>query len=610
MNYLSDLLDLPAEQLNIAEDYLSDLRSCSLEDIQREPTDLSARLNSLNQDLANLCFRSYNSLILSHSSYLSVSSSFSSLDTGLDQFLATSQELATTCRSFEGFLSADLNPTRSKLSDALLHVDSVGEVLDLPRLVRACVVNGNWPEALDLGKRVNQLLALCTGESSSHVMHRVRFQVALELIDLKLRILQSLREKSLKLPGAVRGINLLRRLEDPAFELTRSADLSPLAEEELQLVFLASRWDCLKSQLETFAVLARGTHNTAAEASDERVKYIKRWVEVWRELVGDAVNMYSECFLGGNAKLDHAQLIQSREHLLAFLHHALDELLKMLNTNIPAVQTVSSLSTLLTQLAYCAAAFARFGFDFRIPVAAIVEARMETIVVDKWKQGLTNFLAELSPPLPSSARSPLTPQRSSIKVLESLLLAPDSLSKIALIAPNYQPSDQAPAATHQPAQQLTLTPPLARFLNSIASALNELRLLPATSLYPVLQTTLDEILSKATESFLALIEIHRPDLIEKEEEEPLDREKRLKEEGESRMVCVVAVGLMGRSVLPFCEQGLRVGVFGELGQAESEIVKACKGRCEGVLGSLVGEKKEPRTEDEAQAKADDPPADA
>lgn len=594
MNYLDDALDLPAEQAGVAEEYMEDLLSCALDDLKREPAALSAKLDSLNQELANLCFRSYDALILSHSSYLSVSSSFSSLDTGLDLFLATSQELATTCRSFEGFLNADLNPTRSKLSEALLHVDSVGEVLDLPRLVKACVVNGNWAEALELSKRVTQISALCEGEASSRVMQRVRFQVALELIDLKMRILQSLRDKTLKLPSAVRGISLLRRLEEPAFRSTFVDAEEALTEEKLQLIFLASRWHCLKSQMESLTLVARLGQSSITEISEERVKYVKKWIEIWREVVGDAVNIYAESFLSGQ---DTNKASQKRQFLEAFLHHAFSELHRMLEANLAFIYSVSSLSTLLTQLAYCAAAFTRFGFDFRVSVAFLMQHRVQIIVTEKFRLGLDNLLSELSPPLATPGfRSPLAPTPNRLRRLSTTLLAPESMSKVSLYASTLQAEKEdlsSALIVTQPAQQLTLYPCLARFVNAIAIAFNELRLIPAVALFPSLKEALDDALAKATEGFLALVESSMPELaqgvLEDDGEEPLDRQKRLSEEEKVRQILVAGVGLLCRNVLPFCEQGLRKGIFGEVSGdlEESELVASSRLRCEGVLKSLL-----------------------
>jgi hypothetical protein len=572
MATLTDLLRSQAADGSVIESkagqaYLQHLTTLPLADLEAEPRTLAQLSTQLDGDLSSLCFRSYPTFLLAHECTNSLMASLSELEGSLNSFIDASVSLHSAARSFETAIKPTLE-TRSRIMEVQDHVDTVGQVLDLPRVVGNCIRGGQWNEAMEWSKRVSDLEAQLSEHTKGQAaMGAVRKGVEGEISSLKTRVLQTFGERSLKLPGAVRSINLLRRLDDtPSLE-----------EEQLQLILLTGRWQCLLFQTEALQATFSSATDTAA--ADERSRFLKRWIEIWREVIGDAVNMYQEIFLpaptssnspnpSAPATLTESNIKRARSNLTLFLHSALRHLVATLELHLPHIPPVSSLSTLLTQLSYCSAAFARFGFEFKSQVEELVVQRVQFIIEDRLKQGTSSFLAELSPRRP-------TP-------VEGILLAPEALGKV-LALPEPQ---EAEALSFQPPHPLTLLPPLARYINAVASALNELRLLPFVSLYPALRDTLLDSFESTSNALLALVESTQPVTIPFDEE-PDEKEARERVARDRKAACRIVLLHWARGVLPWSEKALRRGVYEALEQQEPARVQTLKDRIELAIAGLA-----------------------
>lgn len=520
---LSDLLfansELQALQNNAtATEYLNELLKLPLTALTAEPASLSQQSHQVDTELSNLCFRSFPTLLQSYKSTKSLSTAFNHLEHELAAFVESSASLNIACRSFESNTKHTMLD-RSNISSVLGQLDSVGDLLDLPRLVSTCVGAGYWSEALDLSQRAKDLTRLSETEGNQKaqgIMRRVEEHVEAEMVSLKMRVLEQLRNKSLKLPGAVRAINLLRRLSS---SLDADAD-----EPRFQIILLASRWDCLHFQLDALYA------SSDLHSDDDRLRLIRRTIEIWREVIGDAAGMYAELFLL------HATTPQAKRPLNGFLHLALDKLLQLLRTHIPHVHSGSSLSTILTQITYCSNAFAtKFGFEFRLVVNEIIRQHMLDLVLDKWKAGVEALKKSLV---------------GKTQPLQQLFLAPESLHRVLSVP---IPDSSRNSFSHQPPSQLSLFPPLARFLNAVASALNELRLLPGTAvtLHPILSQELKSIVDEAGKTVLALIEASLPQPLPSGQEED-EQDNRAQKRQLASTICAWTA----RVCLPWCMRAL------------------------------------------------------
>ena len=560
-SYFSQLLGLSLDKLAAEPETLSKSAAQA-----RRPVHAHALTGQLDGELAALCFRSYPTFLLAHECSTAISSSFSELEASLTGLIAASDGLARTCETFDAHAAPSLR-ARAKIGEALEHVDRLADILELPRLVATCVRSGQWAEALDLAQRADELERRASAAElagSARLLGRVRDDIAREIIGLRATVLEALRDRALKLPAAIRAIAILRRLGGPD------------AEPELRLTFLAARADCLASQLEQLQAGAFG------DADEDRVRFVKRWIEVWRDVVGDAASIFPDVFLSVGG-------VKALVPLHAFLQRVLAQLLAMLEQHLPQITPVSSLSSILTQLAYCAAAFGRHGLDFRPLVAARIGRRVGEVVTARWDTGADAFRGELER---GAARKDVA--------VETWLVAPDARARaLAADLPDAPPlpahlagssnlpaslaSDGADrpalvASSSTPAQSLTLFPPIARLANAHASALNELRLMPATVLYPGLRAAQTRSLIGSGEALLELAATTTTpaaaDLVRQ------------------------AFGWFARSLVPFCEAALRSGVYGRTDDVEPDALAGSRVRWEEALEALE------RTAERREATAD------
>ena len=448
--------------------------------------------------------------------------------------------LSRACDAFDKHAGPALK-RRAKIGEALEHVDRLGDILELPRLVATCVRAGHWAEALDLAQRADELELRARASDltgSARLLRKVKDEIVREIVGLRARVLETLRERTLKLPAAMRSIAILRRLGD-------GKDNEPT----LRLIFLAARADCLSGQLDQ---LQAGAHG---DADEDRVRFVKRWIEIWRDVVGDTAAIYADVFGPSGAKAMVA--------LHTFLQHALSRLLAMLQSHLPHITPVSSLSALLTQLSYCAAAFGRHGLDFRPTIASLITQRLSDVITAKWLAAHEALAAELSRAgstlddwliAPDARAKLLTTDLPAAPALPSGLTAPPSLVDAA-------PIDFSSAT---PSQSLTLLPPIARLANAHATALNELRLLPAQSLYPTLRSAQTASLVKSGDALLTLVNAVAEDDVE---------------------VVRRAIGCFARALAPYFEHALRRGVYGKE-EVEDESVAQLRIRCEEAMARL------------------------
>lgn len=665
------LLNHPA-----APPYLSSLLAQPLSALQSLPTSLATLSTSLDNDLSSLAFTRYSSFLLSYTAAQSISTSFTTLSDSLSALLDSTSALEAAASSFETRVHT-VREKRERMARVRERVEEVEELLEAPSVVDACVRAGHWSEAIDVAVRLEDLhkrLAKTVssdpegeGTGALRLVNRVRTEVGVALLSLRARVLESLLHRSLKLPGAVRGIGILRRIAERGVGAGDAGDAAAkptgkrkeLDEDALRVVFLVARWRCLRTELESVEAqmaasgiqlagaeppLAQQDANVTVEENDERMRWTKRWIEVWREVVGDTVSMFAEVFLassslhplGGATSAPTEVDLAIPAHALApsaplhlFLSTALNSLASVLTRAIAGLNSTASLSSLLTQLTYCSHSFARYGLDFRdwIQLRERIELRIGRIVAAEWETAGRKWEREWRDGWENSGGTATTAakaRRAGRVPLSDWLIAPEGVaSLLSTPTPDAAPSATVPADWHhQPSPSLALLPPIARFLNAHATALNALRLIPPVSLYLPLRRAQAVELDRATQVLAAFIDAWLASL----NASPLppqsgfstggpndlsNEEQTLVAERDSeRRVVARAIAWFGRAVVPWCEGALDQGVYAELrtsGRRPAEAtareagVKNAVKRCEALVARIEGRELE-EEEDEGGAK--------
>ncbi|GEM07033.1 intra-Golgi transport-related protein [Rhodotorula toruloides] len=595
-----------------ASSYLSSLLSQPLSALQDLPTSLATLSTSLNNDLSSLAFTRYSSFLLSYSAAQSISTSFTTLSDSLSALLDSTSSLESAATSFGSRIHL-VREKRDRMMRVRERIEEVEELLEAPNVVDACVRAGYWSEAIDVAVRLEELyrrLALSAsnleggeGQGALKLLDRVREEIGSALLSLRARVLDSLLQRSLKLPGAVRGISILRRIAERGAS-SGTAQASGKAKEldgdSLRVVFLVARWKCLRTELEGVEAqmaacgiqlvgdeppLAQQDTNVSAEENDERTRWTKRWIEVWREVVGETIGMYAEVFLSTSAVASSpsTQLPESsvQSHALSpsaplhlFLTAALDSLTSLLAHAIAGLSSTASLSSLLTQLTYCSNSFARYGLDFRefVQLRERIELRIGRIVAAEWELAGRKWEKEFRDAWENSGGMALTAakaRRSGKIPLVDWLVAPEGLSSLLSTPLPGPPAIAAPAPSsdwhHQPSPSLALLPPVARFLNAHATALNSLRLVPPVSLFHPLRRAQAVELDRATQVLAAFTDAWLASLaatpLPKQtgfddglgDDLSADEKTLLRERDEEKRAVGAAIAWFSRAVIP-CEE--------------------------------------------------------
>ncbi|GAA5868964.1 hypothetical protein JCM16303_000322 [Sporobolomyces ruberrimus] len=525
-----------------APTYLSSLLSLPLPSLLSLPKNLASLSTTLDSDLSSLAFTRYPSFLLSHSSSQNISQSFDSLSESLSSLLDSTTSLEHATSTFNEGLVKDLKLKGDELSLVRERLEPLEELLEVPLVVRQCIRTGNWNEAISISKRIKDLrnhyfnsTTTTTTTSTTQgggggegILERIEKEVEKELLGLKIKVFESFEERQLKLPGAVRGIGILRKLHLATTQ--EGGGLGWEEEEGLRIVFLSARWKCFEKELErvesqmvacgiqldrrgdqkvtTIPLTTKkgGTSGrVGVEENDERTRWIKRWIEIWREIVGETIQIYSEVFLSNttstspaspqfDAFLNPIPSLSPHAPLSLFLSTSLSSLSSTLTSALPSLTSTSSLSSLLTQLTYCSHSFTRHGLSFDLPLqlSHLFSLRILRIQFLEWELAGKNWESEWRQGWNKSGSTALSmttsrSRRNGRIPLKDWLVVPEGVSQLLSTrtppTPTTFKKEEEGGWSPQPCPTLALLPPLTHFLNSYINSLNALRLLPSREVY-------------------------------------------------------------------------------------------------------------------------------
>lgn len=386
-----------------------------------------------------------------------MTSAFDDFSTSLDSLLASVPDLESECRSFADS-TLSIQKERRKASVVQEHQDKLVDVLEIPRLMDTCVRNGYYAEALeleaharDLRERYGEIPLI---QDVANQVERVR--------QLMLAQLLALLREPVKLPTLVKAVNFLRKME---------------MSESLPLAFLLSRQHNLLAQLVSIE-----------KDKTDPTRYIKRYIDIFREHVYDIISQFSAIFLDSSSTT--AREIDV-DHLTTFAQAQVEALLFVLQTMVPNINDPASLSSILIQLGYCSLSFARVGLDF----SHLVIEPFELAVEKTFTNGCASAAADFAAIFKNAIRNGATPT-------ETLMLSDHMPELDALQGGESQITQPPPLASY---------PPIATLLNGHISALNALRLLAPLSLQRKLAQVQKDSLAASSRTLLQYIQLSTSD---------------------------------------------------------------------------------------------------
>lgn len=309
------------------------------------------------------------------------------------------------------------------------NVDRLSDVLELPTLLSSIIsasssaassqagstssANANYATALDLHAHIRRLQRLYP---ESTLIRSISTQAESAMKDMTSNLISTLRSQSLKLAGGMRLIGLLRRvapdLDDQS--ATSRGWTSNADEGSLGAMFLICRLSNLLITLEAleplqelanqdFSQTEKARERNAWAAGQQTERYLKRYIEVFREQFFAMISMYKSIFpdalpepssepqkdvrglqkgfpqANGTATLVDDSLQKIPPALSTFTLYIVEMLMDTLRKYLPNIRDDSSRDSLLTQLLYCSASLGRLGGDFSMMLALLEEDVDESI---------------------------------------------------------------------------------------------------------------------------------------------------------------------------------------------------------------------------------------
>ena len=401
--------------------YLNRLTTLQLEALgTTEPQSLAQAAHSNLLSLQSLSTRSSKSVIASADHLNNLRTELPRLagDTGTLQNEITALDKAAVKFS-EKYSRSGENEVLDRRKKALLmyrNVDRLSDILDLPTLLASAVSpshtqgsssSTNYALALDLHSHIKRLHLLY---QDSGLLKSIYDQAEDTMREMTSNLIMSLRSQGIKLAAAMRTIGWLRRV---APELSGGTDRpgSHTGEGSLGALFLVCRLANLMSMLQALEPLReladqetqkrvasneQITKSNAWSGGQQTERYLKRYIEIFREQSFAIISMFKSIFPSCEAADGDDLRIQFKSldlktplpeptstkddplyplpsALATFSIHLVDLLTETLKQYMPNVRDRVSRESLLTQVLYCAGSLGRLGADFAMILAFLGE---------------------------------------------------------------------------------------------------------------------------------------------------------------------------------------------------------------------------------------------
>lgn len=427
--------------------YLNRISTLSLQSLtSTEPSSLTQSSHAVLRSLQALSKRSHRSVITATDHLSHLSELLPTLNTQSEELYNGLPSLESTATDFAKKYDRNSDNTvldrRKKAMLLSRNVDRVGDILDLPTLLSTTINSSStaatqgtggaaasgYASALDLHAHVKRLRSLYP---DSPLIADIAKQSDDEIQNLITVLITGLQNPSLKLAGAMRMIGWLRRIAPDLTSHTSSAKPSrsisfgaTTGEGSLGALFLVCRLNTLRRTLEALEPLKDLADQEAARRKDTKEnkqrwaggaqteRYLKRWIELFREQSFNIVSMYKSIFPSAlpmpgsvaevtspgvtspklpnmpslsdfSSAAEEDSMGRMPSALATFAPHLVDMLTDTLRTYLPTISERSSRDSLLTQVLYCAGSLGRQGADFGMMLALLEDELHDDLEVEE-----------------------------------------------------------------------------------------------------------------------------------------------------------------------------------------------------------------------------------
>lgn len=289
-------------------------------------------------------------------------------------------------------------PTNEKLEESiksndviLANIDSVLDFLELPTLCKLCISQGNYQESLEISILVQSLLIRFPKLT---IFQRISKQVDVEL-ELMAKGLIKLLNTNLKQNQILKIFQILSRLNlNCVVSSSKSTSiLLPVSSEDsfhktrfLKLIYLNGRFKFIIKELENLAPLIRFN----------RLTYLKRFVETYREHIFSSLSIYSTIFSTQATTNKETSENDDKALLYQYIKSLSMRLVEEINEYFPDLYFGKSDSDdyaekdgFILQIIYLCKSVAKFGTNFEtILMYELCYKRNTGITTEDWERNI------------------------------------------------------------------------------------------------------------------------------------------------------------------------------------------------------------------------------
>jgi hypothetical protein len=307
----------------------------------------------------------------------------------------------------------DANPLLKSRKDSMLlsrQADKLQDILELPNLLSTAIASAstantmgaNYSQALDLFAHIKRLHILFP---DSDLVRSVEAEARSAMKDMTTNLIIALRGPNIRLAAAIRTIGWLRRVLPEIGGRTGfshstsgpSIGSAPIStsqdEDDFGAIFLCARLCVFLTMTEALAPLRdladqetdrrpegagttpqpsrRPSHVGYAAQGQQTERYLKRYIEVFREQSFAAISMFRNIFPTENDATTDDGPIRLPSAIATFPLHLVEIFMETLQTYLPNVADSAARESLLMQVLYAANSLGRLGADFSMMTALL-----------------------------------------------------------------------------------------------------------------------------------------------------------------------------------------------------------------------------------------------
>lgn len=459
------------------DEYIEELCTYGVEKLSREPDDLQATAERLQNDLEEVSCGNYRALIESFECVGAVREGIADVRTRLDQLVEALPILAEATRQFSVEI-AEKQKQREMHLRAMTEERAISDILDMPRLMSTLIGAELYDEALELREYTMKMTSM---HSEEKIIVDMSKEIAILTQQMILRLLVTLKNP-VQLPVCLRIVGFLRRLD-------------VFSEFRLRMLFLQCRREWMRSGTDSTNATTQQAQLVALSDSTRAMMFevITQYRAVFNDNLGEDEDNFEDSV---RKKYSEGQ-IDSSTILFDWTSSCIANYLEKLEKGVKEITGCAALNTVLQQAMYCGQSLGRVGADFR----SALPPMFEDAVLRIYNSHLNAALRQFEMMIDDNRWAPVGTSALRRERAQASMDVDKTDNKEGN---SGEQNGEDTNEQYNPPLGILDSPPLAVFLNGILIALNDLRLCAPVTLGPKLGKILQTVLMSAAEYMSAV----------------------------------------------------------------------------------------------------------